>query len=90
MRSVKRYEDMSRHGNLEVLILDDGDVIVQITNDPESPCPGFAFAEFCLPMSGGGQSEHTRLALVNLFNAMREDNEERPQSRGGPDEEGAS
>ena len=72
-----RFEDMSPTGRLEVLRQCDGDVIVSvITGDGE-----MAHVEFTSPISGGGNSERTWKALVALYEAMKADNDDRPQTR---------
>ena len=81
---VERFEDMSPRGVLQVIIQEDGDVIV-------CGIPGsledfntrglYQSAEFCTIGAGGGQSPHTRQALLDLFRAMELDNKEHPQNR---------
>ena len=72
-----RFEDMSPIGRLEVLRQRDGDVIVSVITEDGAQ----AHVEFTTPMSGGGNSEHTWKALVALYEAMKADNDERPQTR---------
>jgi hypothetical protein len=80
---VRRFEDTSRYGKLEVFLCEDESIIVEITDDFHFPVN----IEFYKEGSGGGDSPHTHAALINLFNAMVLDNSERLQFRGGPDEE---
>ncbi len=47
-----RYEDMSPDGRLDVLVQEDGDVIVQIVPESKSQKPPVS-VEFCI-YSGGG------------------------------------
>lgn len=79
-----RREDMSPDGRLTLFMEDDGDVIVEVqqyydtwsTNKLENP--RIAQVQFCT-LRGGGSSLRTRRALVNLVEAMVEDQKERPQ-----------
>lgn len=80
-RDVARLEDMSPEGHLRVALDADNDVLVEVF-DADSRC--FASVEFCNPGGGGGgQSRHTRLALIALMRAIEADNAERP-SRAHP------
>jgi hypothetical protein len=73
---------MSPLGQLMVMIQDGGDVIISVIQDPDDRISAFPSVEFCAPGAGGGQSTHTRKALVDLYNAIKKDNEETPQHRG--------
>lgn len=76
---AERYEDMSPDGRLRLHLQEDGDVLVCICKPDvtlgESP---YHFVEFCAPGAGGGQSPHTRKALLDLMAAIQKDNEENP------------
>jgi hypothetical protein len=77
VKQVSRFEDMSPTGRLNLFRQQDGDVIVEIITDEfERAC-----VEFCIPMTGGGQSQHTHRALCALMVAMEQDNQEREQHR---------
>jgi hypothetical protein len=65
--------DGTRLGQITVCMGDDADAWVEITGDPLSSL------RFRMPMVGGGQSPHTRTALLILAEAIRLDNEEHPQ-----------
>lgn len=78
---------MSPLGKLRLIEQPDGDIIVVVVPDPteaerHSLPPLGITAEFCTVGGGGGQSEHTRRALRDLWQAMERDNAERPQHRG--------
>lgn len=79
---LKRLEDDSPTGSIQVVFTQDGDGWMQIiaTPDPEDFHTTFRFR---MPMIGGGQSPRTRVALLILAEAIRLDNEENPQHRGG-------
>lgn len=81
---LERFEDMSPDGRLALMQQEDGDVILVIIppHDKYSPKPMLS-VEFCSCGSGGGQSPHTLGALRNLMEAIRKDNAENPQCRGG-------
>lgn len=71
---MRRIEDMSSDGSLEVMWCDDGDVIVTVRESGES---GFGQSvEFC---ASGGHSWRTLRALKALYHAMEEDSDEHPQ-----------
>jgi hypothetical protein len=62
----------------------DGDIVVSIGTDG-MPFGGLmgdenAVVEFCSLTSGGGRSKHTRIALLGLMEAIKKDNEERPDA----------
>lgn len=67
---TSRYEDMSPTGKLVLFRQQDGDVIVKVIQEDFSS----AAIEFCIPMTGGGSSEHTHRALAALMVAMERDN----------------
>lgn len=77
---VSRFEDMSPTGKLTLLRQQDGDVIVWIANAGQGG-DEYAQIEFCMPMTGGGSSEHTHKALCALMVAMEKDEQERKQHR---------
>jgi len=79
--SAERFEDMSHRGRLGLVVQEDGDIIVYINPDPSEIMRYTKSVEFCELSSGGGGSPHTRAALVELFRAIRKDNEENPQYR---------
>ncbi|QDV59046.1 hypothetical protein [Rosistilla oblonga] len=82
-RIASREEDMSPDGKLEILMQDDGDVIVNVKPSREDPhyrgSPFGVSVEFCSVGSGGGRSIHTLKALRDLFSAIEKDNAENPQ-----------
>jgi hypothetical protein len=69
--------DGTREGWLAVTIGEDGDAWV----DPLEPSAGGL--RFRIPLHGGGMSQRTRTALVILAEAIRLDNEEKPQGAPG-------
>lgn len=73
-REVERTCDMRDGYKLRVMIDDGGDVHVSVlpVGDRYSPHS----VEFC---SSGTQSHHTLLALYDLYEAMKKDQEARPQ-----------
>ncbi len=82
----RRYEDMSRHGELQLLVEEDGDVIVTVYPDPEANQFGYGTSiQFCTSTSGGGQSPRVLRALLALKVAIDQDNAENPQRRGTPE-----
>lgn len=71
-REAERFEDMSQRGRLRVIQQDDGDMIVCVIEDMNSPSGGaMAGVEFC---TSGGKSPRTLAALRALMLAMAEDN----------------
>ncbi len=66
---------MSATGKLRLLIQEDGDVIVAVTDEEGRMID----IEFCAPGSGGGRSPKTWRALHALAQAMREDSDPTPQ-----------
>lgn len=78
MRVAERFEDMSRRGRLRVHQQGDGDMIIEVIEDPESQgcCAGLiASVGFC---TSGGKSPKTRHALLLLMQAMAEENAAHP------------
>jgi len=86
VKQIQRFEDMSPGGCLRLFRQDDGDIIVCAVPDPEDckrrhlPFVGIG-VEFCVCGGGGGQSPHTRKALLALWEAIERDNTENPQQR---------
>jgi hypothetical protein len=76
-----RFEDDSRKGNIAVMFGEDGDGYINVTSERDPDDPHFSM-RFRMPMVGGGQSPRVRTALLILAEAIRLDNEERPQHRG--------
>lgn len=75
---VKRFEDMSPDGFIKLLRQADGDVILQVSGKDWVDKLQTVDVEFC---TSGGQSINTLLALINLIEAVKQDNEEKPQYR---------
>ena len=74
-RDVARLDDMSPDGHLRVLLDSDNDVCVEVYDGMD-----FCTVEFCNPGGGGGgQSAHTRAALIALMCAIERDNAESPR-----------
>ncbi len=78
--ATSRYEDDSHTGMLCVTMSPDSDAWIEVVSVPDRD-------ELKLSMRfrtyfGGGQSHRVRNALLILAEAMRRDNEERPQHRG--------
>jgi hypothetical protein len=82
IKCVTRAEDMSPDGRLRIWQQEDGDFIVEIVPWSKEEKPS-ASVEFCTVGSGGGRSPHTRLALVALMEAIRQDNTESPMPNSG-------
>jgi hypothetical protein len=76
----QRYEDDSPEGFVAVTFSSDGDGHVTLSAMPDPKEHGLYF-RFRMPMTGGGQSPRVRNALLILAEAIRLDNEERPQDR---------
>lgn len=72
---------MSPRGRITVMLQEDGDVIIGFVLDDAARPSMIPSMEFCSIGAGGGQSPHTREALMNLYEAIRKDNEEHPQQR---------
>lgn len=69
---VRRREDMSPDGTLELIREEDGDIIVAVRESGEK---GFGSqVQFCTSQ-GGGSSFNTWIALCHLMRAMQEDND---------------
>jgi hypothetical protein len=69
-KRVRRPEDMSPDGSLELYWCEDGDVAVTVRESGEK---GFGQSvEFC---NSGGHSHETLKALYALFRAMEKDNQ---------------
>jgi hypothetical protein len=80
----ERYEDMSPDGKLQLVVEEDGDVIVIVQSGDTGQLGQTgqrASVQFCT-FGGGGQSQHVRDALLHLIQAIQKDNAERPQHRG--------
>jgi hypothetical protein len=77
-RDVGRLDDMSPDHHLRLVLDSDNDVCVEIFDGKR-----FGSVEFCNGGGGGGQSMHTRKALIELMCAMERDNAERPNRAGG-------
>lgn len=77
-----RFEDDSPEGALWVGFSMDGDGWVQVIAKPD-PNEFSTSLRFRMPLIGGGQSPRVRVALLILAEAIRLDNEEHPQHRGG-------
>ena len=85
----ERLESMSPDGSLKLFKQEDGDIIVQVTTmqnvfGSRLKERRIAAVEFCTPGSGGGGSKRTWKALVDLFEAMRLDNEDSSQNGRNP------
>jgi hypothetical protein len=76
---LTRYEDDSPTGNIAVIFGPDGDGWVEVVAkpDPRELGGSMRFRTY----GGGGQSERVRAALFVLAEAIRLDNEARPQHR---------
>ncbi len=78
-----RYEDDTRHGHLGVTFSCDGDGWVEVFTKADPKEHNWMF-RFRMPGGGGGDSMRVRNALLLLAEAIRQDNEKRPQNRGEP------
>jgi len=72
LRTAERREDMSPDGALRIHLADDGDVLVVCEAEGRT-----GRVEFCNCGPGGGKSPRTHKALIALFEAMKQDNEDR-------------
>jgi hypothetical protein len=72
---IERICDMRGGFKLRLLKQEDGDICVSILK--ESYRVNFDDVEFC---NSGTQSPRTHKALCNLFNAMQEDENDRPHN----------
>lgn len=80
-KTTIRLEDMSANGQLRVSVADDGDILVTAADNAGNSVT----VEFCAVGSVGAASPRTSKALMNLFAAMVEDNEDRAAlTRQGP------
>ena len=77
----RRYEDDSPLGQLAVTFSSDGDGHIIVLHEQDPNERKFSM-RFRMPMTGGGQSPRVRNALLILAEAIRLDNEDRPQNRG--------
>lgn len=76
MSTVKRPEDMSPDGFLELHKQDDGDIIVSVrSGDTTGVSSLYADVEFC---NSGGHSPWTLQALYKLMEAMEKDDRGEP------------
>lgn len=87
-RRVRRNEDMSPRGYLELYLEEDGDIIVTSCGMSDGLVEPGLSVQFCAPGSGGGRSKHTHRALLGLMVAIEKDNEKSPVFR-ADDSEGA-
>lgn len=69
---------MSPTGFIELYRQADGDVIVTVSGTDMTGKNKLATVEFC---TSGGQSLNTLLALIDLIEAVKKDNEENKQHR---------
>lgn len=76
IKTAERREDMSPTGMLRLHLADDGDIIVAVDADS-----GTAFVEFCNGGHAGGQSPRTHTALLALFEAIKQDNQDPAHQR---------
>lgn len=85
VKDVARMGEMAPAGDshMRLLIEDDGDVCVSIYEADGPGAARIAGIQFCAPGAGGGQSPHTRRALLDLIRAMAQDNADLP-SRAWP------
>lgn len=80
---IERLEDMSIKGRLRLYLQEDGDIIIAVHEQTSDGLVGCGESvEFC---TSGGKSPRTLAALRMLAEAMRQDNAERPLSRGDDD-----
>lgn len=75
-KAIARLCDMREGKALQLFVEDDGDVIVSIIPEDGVYSKG---AQFCL---SGSQSKRTTMALHELFEAMKEDEQRQPQGVG--------
>ena len=81
--AVSRKEDMSPRGHLRIMRDNSGDIIVECLSDSgDGMIDGMASVEFCTGAGGGGKSPKTFKALLNLMQAMKEDNVDDESRRG--------
>lgn len=82
---VGRIGDMHPLKALTIHQNKDGDIVLSICING-MPLGGLvgdenATLEFCSMAGGGGRSTHTRKALLALMEAIKKDNEERPDAK---------
>lgn len=80
-QNYQRFEDDSPQGFVSVMVAGDGDCHMMLSAEMDPNEHKFSF-RFRMPMTGGGESPRVRNALLFLAEAIRLDNEERPQNRG--------
>ena len=74
-RECVRREDMSQRGELQLIQQDDGDIIVCCLGvDSCGDLYQSSHVEFCSIGAGGGRSPKVMEALIQLMNAIDEDN----------------
>ena len=74
---LRRYEDMSPDGQLQILIQSDGDAVISIFAKDSGGEFRWIDVEFCT-YNGGGKSPNTLRALIALHAAVKLDNEQEP------------
>ena len=73
---VTRLEDMSPRGHMNLVLDGDGDVCISVkTGDQDGRITEWGHVEFCTGLGGGG-SPRTYRALLNLMQAMDDDNQD--------------
>lgn len=77
LTQYRRRHDMGRGGGLGVYIQEDGDVVLTV-QEVRYGDYSLAACEFCTGTGGGGKSSRVRQALLNLADAIRQENEETP------------
>lgn len=83
LQKIKRSHAYVRMGDMDctsalcVYMQEDGDLVVWL-GAPHFPNDEVKEVEFCTVGSGGGRSDHTRKALIDLILAIQKDNEENP------------
>ena len=80
--SYRRFEDDSPEGMIVVAFTKDGDSWIGVISKHDPSEANFMF-RFRMPLMGGGESPRVRSALLILAEAIRLDNEDHPQHRGG-------
>ena len=73
-RQIARKCDMGGGVKLRLLLEEDGDVLVSVMKETDRVA--FDAVEFC---ASGTNSPRTQCALHELYRAMQQDEEERPQ-----------
>jgi hypothetical protein len=84
IRRASRIGDMHPRKTFTIHENQDGDIVVSI-GIGKLPIGGLfgeenAVVEFCSLTAGGGRSSNTHKALLALMDAMKKDNEERPDA----------